>query len=216
MVGYANKGERPTRQGSGVWACGSPLSVRAQVSWPPGSYRRSRPGPPDEIVFALLTSRPGGRGKRTWGMGFSFDRLQRNEYQNRERNKPFLFPILILIRFPFPSSVTPRASERALIRLQQRRWRRNVSAFPILSLLRIFPLPPSAPPAATSASASLFSFSALCIPLPSFTGTFSAAAFQPGGRRNGFSKNTGRSFELSLLRMGQHGRGLGVNVNALE
>ena len=40
VVGYANKGERPTRRGREVVsgrAWGSPLSVRAQVSWPPGS-----------------------------------------------------------------------------------------------------------------------------------------------------------------------------------
>ena len=76
--------QRGATDAAGKWClgCGSRLSVRAQVSWPPGSYRRSRPGPPDEIVFALLTSRPGGRGGREnlGGMGFSFDRLQRNEY----------------------------------------------------------------------------------------------------------------------------------------
>ena len=204
-----------TRLGSGVWACVREPPVRSGPSFVAPGKRPSRlPGPPDEIVFALLTSRPGGRGGRTWGMGFSFDRLQRNEYQNRGANPSFSLFSFLSDSPSLPSSVTLRASERALIRLQQRRWRRNVSAFPILSLLRIFPPPSLRSPSGNIRLSLPLLF--LCIPLPSFTGTFSAAAFQPGGRGNGFSKNTGRSFEVSLLRMGQHGRGPGVNVNALE
>ena len=33
MVGYANKGERPTRQGSGVWACVGEPPVRSGPSF---------------------------------------------------------------------------------------------------------------------------------------------------------------------------------------
>ena len=57
---------------SGVWARGDLPSVRAQVSWSPGNTVSKLRGQPSEIVFALLTSEPGGRGELL-GMGFPFE-----------------------------------------------------------------------------------------------------------------------------------------------